>query len=334
VVQGRARTQDRLVEALRDFPAMAKRMGILYLIRFKNGKGYVGQTVQKLSQRIKDHLRSSSGCKALKAALRKYGSDAWEVTILAIVSEDELNAEECRLISELGTLAPSGYNILPGGEQMRDQTSQEAMRQARIASAAFQAARREVQARASTTLKRRKTTAAKRDARIADMDVIAADRAHYDAWRHAYRHARLAAEKLPEGSLRNPFAEVAALYGAGPPTRNPDAIASLKAKESVRISNQRRDHAKRKRAERVASMGLEEAVAFMKQARCNALYVAKTRTPDKLPDVQALWAKEWRSLRLGSVHKALGHHLRAHKCNDRGVSQGHTHRSRGPVPCV
>ncbi len=61
----------------------------------------------------------------------------------------------------------------------------------------------------------------------------------------------------------------------------------------MRISNQRRDHANRKRAERVASMGLEEAVAFMKQARCNALYVAKTRTPDKLLDVQALWAKEW-----------------------------------------
>ena len=44
----------------------------------------------------------------------------------------------------------------------------------------------------------------------------------------------------------------------------------------------------------MASMQPEEAVAFMKQARCNALYVAKTRTPDKFADVQARWEEEWK----------------------------------------
>ena len=37
-----------------------------------------------------------------------------------------------------------------------------------------------------------------------------------------------------------------------------------------------------------------KAVAFMKQARCNALYVAKTRTPDKFAGVQARWEGEWK----------------------------------------
>tara|TARA_B110000046_G_scaffold16250_1_gene15571 strand:- start:621 stop:1589 length:969 start_codon:yes stop_codon:yes gene_type:complete len=287
--------KNTFVEGLSDLPAKrkSKRMGIIYLIRFRNGKGYIGQTIQKLSERVKQHMKSSSGCKALQAAVRKHGRDALCVSVLAIVSEDELNVEECRLISEHNTLVPNGYNLLHGGEQMRDEASQEAMRQARIASQLFQAARREVQARPSTTLARRQTVTVKRQAKAVGMDVVKADRMHYNAWRKALNAAHHAADKLPQGSLRDPVAEVEAFYGAGPPARDPVAVATIKAKESVRISGQRRDHAKRKREERVAGMDPIEASEFMKQARWNALYVAKTRTPDKLKEVEARWEREW-----------------------------------------
>ena len=284
---------ERLADLAAKCTSKQKRTGVIYLIRNRNGKGNIGQTVQNLSERVKQHMKSSSGCKALQAAVRKHGRDAFCVSVLANVSEDELNVEECRLIAEHNTLVPNGYNILPGGEQLRDEASQEAMKQARVASQLFQAARREVQARASTTLARRQTVTVKRQAKAVGMNVVKADRLHYNAWRKALNSAHHAAAKLPQGSSRDPVAEVEAFYGSGQPSRDPVAVSIIKANESVRISGQRRDHATRKREERVANMNPKEAMAFMKGARHRALYVAKRQTPDKLEEVKARWEKEW-----------------------------------------
>lgn len=283
--------QDVVVERLAQLPA--KRNGIVYLIRFHNGKGYVRQTMQRLKQRVSQHVKNKSGCKALSAAIRKYGGDSFHVNVLTRVPEDRLNAEERRLISEYNTLVPNGYNILPGGEQLHDPQSQEAMRQVRMRSTSFQNARKEIQKRPSTTLNRRITTSAKRNALISKMDVVAADRTHYDAWRHAYRHARRSVQNLQEGSSRDPFEGVASHFGAGKPSRDPNAVALIKARRSAEISSNRRDNAMKERRKRIQRMTSKKAFAFMKRARCNALSIAKNRTPDKLEEVRMLWEKEW-----------------------------------------
>lgn len=57
------------------------------------------------------------GCRALNAAIRKYGWDAFKKEILMKdVPKSLLPEEEKRMISEHGTLAPNGYNLHPGGQ--------------------------------------------------------------------------------------------------------------------------------------------------------------------------------------------------------------------------
>ena len=225
---------------LRDLPANTEREGVIYKIQFPNRKAYVGQTVQPLAQRIRQHFKDRTGCRALKAALRKYGTRACAVTVLCTLPRSKLDAAERRMIAKHHTMAPGGYNILAGGDQFVDEETQKVLRKQRMDSKIFQAARKEVQRRPATTHKRRQTTAAKRVARMKDLDPVEAGRMHYNAWRHAYRHARLAVERLPKNSLRDPFAEVAALYGPGPPMRTPEYKAALEAKEKQRHEARRR----------------------------------------------------------------------------------------------
>jgi group I intron endonuclease len=98
----------------------AQKRGWLYkLVNSVNGKAYVGQTVkEQLSKRMDGHRtahrRPEAGCRALNAAIKKYGWDAFRLEVLGRVAISELDAEEARLIKEHGTLAPSGYNILDG----------------------------------------------------------------------------------------------------------------------------------------------------------------------------------------------------------------------------
>ena len=93
-------------------------MGTLYmLVNTINGKKYIGQTKQTLNDRMSVHKRKHSGCRALKAAIRKYGWEAFRVQVLeANVSEAGLRDRERELIAEHGTEAPNGYNLTPGGE--------------------------------------------------------------------------------------------------------------------------------------------------------------------------------------------------------------------------
>lgn len=281
-----------LVELLGDLPARAERTGVIYLIQFENGKGYIGQTVQDLSQRINQHVKNVSGCKALSSALHKYGLEAVSIEVLAEAPQSELNALERQLIAEHKTMVPKGYNILPGGDQMNDPESQEMMRQARMASDAFQSARRDVQARPETTAKRRKTTECKREAAVQSMGYIEADRVRYDAWRHAVRHARLAAAKLPVGSSRDPMQEVIAMYGSATPTRDPRAVQALREMKHSNIATSCRADARAKRWQKVLAMAVPHARAHLKQARRCAIGVARRKHPERLKIVEAEWESE------------------------------------------
>jgi group I intron endonuclease len=99
---------------------MAKNMGkdfIIYKIQNKlNGKVYIGQTTTGLNKRMRAHL-SNKNHNGIDGALRKYGIDSFEITVVAkAISIDELNELEIKFIEDENCLAPNGYNLHTGGK--------------------------------------------------------------------------------------------------------------------------------------------------------------------------------------------------------------------------
>lgn len=89
--------------------------GIVYLALSRtSGKGYVGQTTQDLQARWRSHRCGQ--CHALRAAIRKYGADDFDLSVLAEAADrDELDRLEIEFIAQQKTLSPEGYNIETGG---------------------------------------------------------------------------------------------------------------------------------------------------------------------------------------------------------------------------
>lgn len=93
-------------------------MGTIYMIRnIKNDKRYVGQSVQPVEKRFRQHIEAAylKGRRAyntcLSRAIRKHGSDFFEVGILAEdVPDEDLDIVEAHYIDLYNTLAPNGYN--------------------------------------------------------------------------------------------------------------------------------------------------------------------------------------------------------------------------------
>lgn len=92
-------------------------MFIIYIITNEvNGKKYVGKTTASLAKRWTQH-KSVSGCKAVSAAIVKYGEESFSIEeIDAACSEKELNKREISWIKKLNTISPNGYNLTEGGE--------------------------------------------------------------------------------------------------------------------------------------------------------------------------------------------------------------------------
>ena len=91
--------------------------GIVYKLTSPSGKAYVGISKHSLEFRMRLHLRSNSYCKAIKAALNKYGEDAFTKELLhEHVPLAELGKLEVVEIARHGTYAPGGYNLTEGGE--------------------------------------------------------------------------------------------------------------------------------------------------------------------------------------------------------------------------
>lgn len=97
-------------------------MGTIYMIRnTKNDKRYVGQSIQPIEKRFRQHIEAAylEGRRAyntcLSRAIRKYGSDFFEVGVLADnVPDDKLDVVEAHYIDMYNTLAPNGYNKSSG----------------------------------------------------------------------------------------------------------------------------------------------------------------------------------------------------------------------------
>ena len=87
---------------------------IIYKIQNKiNGKIYIGQTKYSVGKRIVNHFKQRY---PIGAALRKYGLQSFEVTIIdSAESLEIINEKEKYWIKNLGSKQPKGYNIADGG---------------------------------------------------------------------------------------------------------------------------------------------------------------------------------------------------------------------------
>lgn len=109
-------------------------MGILYCLTSPTGKMYIGQTKRKFSQRLREHSKMSTGCKALNSAIQKYGFNTFKSEILLEINDTLLDIFEKKIIDSYSTMCPNGYNIRTGGSvnSKHCMESRERMRQSKL----------------------------------------------------------------------------------------------------------------------------------------------------------------------------------------------------------
>lgn len=101
---------------------------IIYMHTNKiNGKFYIGQTCQGLNKRAGSNGESYRGCERFYEAIKEFGWDNFEHTILLTgLSSDEANEMEVKLIISTRSYDPAiGYNIALGGSGMTSERSKE-----------------------------------------------------------------------------------------------------------------------------------------------------------------------------------------------------------------
>jgi group I intron endonuclease len=84
-----------------------------------NGKVYIGETIRHYKDRWRQHKAfhlSSYSCPILKQAFMKYGIDNFKFEVIQECSFDERFELEKKYIEEYNSVAPKGYNFLPGGQ--------------------------------------------------------------------------------------------------------------------------------------------------------------------------------------------------------------------------
>lgn len=102
--------------------------GKIYLIRnLTNNKVYIGQTIQPINERFKQHkkLCQSNKNQLIYKAIQKYGKDSFSIEEIesGIKTYDELNQKEAYYIERYNSMAPLGYNLSPGGALWRRRPS-------------------------------------------------------------------------------------------------------------------------------------------------------------------------------------------------------------------
>lgn len=108
--------------------------GLIYMIKSPSDKHYIGQTTQTFANRMTRHksaandLSKTDGCRALNNAIRKYGWENMEKEILEEnIETDQLDEKEVFYIEKYNSLAPTGYNLMSGGNSnkvMSEETKQ------------------------------------------------------------------------------------------------------------------------------------------------------------------------------------------------------------------
>ena len=93
--------------------------GVVYLLRFPNGKIYVGKTDETALARFKGHVRKSKNpTTPVHKAIKSFGPESVELGVLAgPLPPAELLEAEKQFIKQLRSQNPSiGYNLLEGGQ--------------------------------------------------------------------------------------------------------------------------------------------------------------------------------------------------------------------------
>ena len=96
-------------------------MAYIYRILNKiSKKCYIGETKCKdVTRRWNQHKQTieiNKGCPALRDAVKKYGIDNFEFSVLIICFDDERFKHEIEYIKKYNSVVPNGYNLTNGGE--------------------------------------------------------------------------------------------------------------------------------------------------------------------------------------------------------------------------
>ena len=95
-------------------------MGFIYKITNKEiGMIYIGQTIQTLEDRWRQHRKKSSTCLYLKRAFEKYGIDNFIFEMICCCDNEELDKLEIHYMIEFNSIVPNGYNLREGGNSGR-----------------------------------------------------------------------------------------------------------------------------------------------------------------------------------------------------------------------
>ena len=95
-------------------------MGYIYKIVNKiDGKTYIGQTIQDLEERWRQHRKTNSNCTYLKSAIKKYGIDKFDFKLICICFDYDLDKYEIDYIKKYNTVVPNGYNLREGGNSSK-----------------------------------------------------------------------------------------------------------------------------------------------------------------------------------------------------------------------
>jgi hypothetical protein len=95
-----------------------KKQGVIYLLEFPNGKVYIGQTIRKFNQRVKQHCMVDNKSPKLKNAIQKYKE--FNVSILEEnLTIWQLNSFEGYYIKLFNSNGEDGYNLDSGGNNRR-----------------------------------------------------------------------------------------------------------------------------------------------------------------------------------------------------------------------
>jgi len=95
-------------------------MGYVYKIVNKvSGKIYVGKTKSTVAKRWRSHVSiaiAGDRRMAVHSAMRRYPLEMFVVETLEEVTDSDLGARERFWIARLMSMAPTGYNLTPGGD--------------------------------------------------------------------------------------------------------------------------------------------------------------------------------------------------------------------------
>lgn len=98
--------------------------GCIYQATSPSGKSYIGQTIDTIENRWRDHVYDAitpykDQCKLLNRAIRKYGIKSFDLKCLEVCDRNKLDEREMHYIAFHDTMKPNGYNLKYGGSSTK-----------------------------------------------------------------------------------------------------------------------------------------------------------------------------------------------------------------------